>query len=196
MEMSSNSSGTTNPEDEPNTDPETQEPEKPVEPFNGGRDTDGWEMFHAIFNTQNLCFIIGMCWSGTKWSIPLYIDTIVNRTENTLPCTILFFCGTVFRRLKFSGVKWLRVVGNLIMHHIVMPLIALIWCLATGVNGNTATICVLMFTLPLDSIGVENHAFDEYKDDSVSTTFFLSHIIGFPLFMAWLAVINETKIFN
>lgn len=168
------------------------------EKFNGGNDTFGWEMFHAIFSTQNVGFLFGMLWAGTKWEFPKFIETISSYAENAISCATLFFLGVIFHYHPIKGCKYLKVITYLLIHFILIPFIAVLYCWAFHIDKSTARIIVVLFSLPIDNVGLEILNFDDPKSiklNSTTYTIYFSQIIGFPLMMCWLAFINNVSIF-
>lgn len=169
--------------------------DQPQSRFTG---TFGWEMFHALLSTQNICFLFGMIWAATKWVFPKFIETITTYSENSIPCATLFFFGVIFANHPFLGCKYLKVIIYLFIHFVIIPFIAVLWCWAFHIDKSVMRVMVALYSLPIDNIGLEILNFDDpmsVKYNTATYTILYSHILGFPLLLCWLALINKTSIF-
>ena len=150
----------------------------------------------ALFSSQNIFTVIGICYSFTGWPLPLVVSTVAKEFMKLLFATSLFFSGVALWSHPFKGCNWFQVVPCLVMKHVIMPLIAALFCWVFKFDSLNAKACILLFSMPADYTGIGLLSRNNLTPNPITFSFFFSQLIGFPCFMLWIVVFNQTNIFN
>lgn len=153
-------------------------------------------LLYAAVSPQNVCTLLGIAYSFTKWKLPAIIDTPILNFANMIIGVTLFFIGVALWSHPWKGCNYIQVIPCLIMKHIIIPLIALLFCWLLKCDSLTARCCVILFSMPSDYTGIALLSKSNLTPNSITFSFFFSQILGLPFFFAWIAVFNETKLFS
>lgn len=150
----------------------------------------------TVFSPQNICTILGIAYSFSRWEIPPIIETVILNFENMAVGTTLFFIGVSLWLHPWKGCNYLEVLPSLLIKHVIMPLIALLYCWILKFDSLTAYCCVMLFTMPADYTGIALLSKNSLRANPITFSFFFSQLLGLPCFFIWIAIFNETNIIS
>lgn len=151
---------------------------------------------YALISPQNVFTLLGIAYSFTKWKLPQIIDTPILNFANMTVGVTLFFIGVSLWSHPWKGCNFLNVIPCLFIKHVIIPLIAFLFCWLLKCDSLTTQCCVMLFSMPADYTGIALLAKSNLNPNSITFSFFFSQILGLPFFFVWIAVFNETKIFR
>lgn len=150
----------------------------------------------VVFSTVNLCAIAGVCWSIIRWKFPIILEIIIKNFEMSVIGTTLFCVGVMLWSHPLGGCDYKRVGAMLVAHHIINPLIALLWTWILGFDQLNRQTCTLLYSMPIDWSGVDLFSKRNAQPNSVTYAMFWSQIISLPCIFLWIVVFNHTNILS
>ena len=155
-----------------------------------------WALFWTIVNSINVCTIVGIIWSATKWEMIVFVEEFTLDLQKTVFAAGLFINGVIMWEYPFKGFNWMKVLGYNLIHYIIMPLVSMLWCYVCKVDKTTSILCVLSHVSPVALFGNIMARNSGYKLKTVPYTFFWSNVAFLPIYMLWVIVFNEISIFS
>ncbi|OHT16007.1 Auxin Efflux Carrier family protein [Tritrichomonas foetus] len=155
-----------------------------------------WAMFWTFVNTTNVCAILGIIWSATKWEMITFVEEFTIDLQKAVFGAGLFIVGVFMWEYPLRGLNIVKVLIYNLIHFIFVPLVSLLWCYVCKVDKITSIICVLSHAAPLGLFGHIMASNSGYNLKDVSYTFFWSNVAFLPMIMLWVIVFNEISIFN
>lgn len=154
-----------------------------------------WAVLWSIITPVNVCAILGIIWSATGLKMPVFLDDFTNDLEKAALASGLFTCGIFMWEHPFFGCNIVKLLLALFVHFVIIPLISLLWNKICKVDSTTATVNVIVHSMPTALIiyAVTPHAGWNMKTASFS--FFWSILLFLPLFTLWVIALNEIHIF-
>jgi predicted permease len=153
-------------------------------------------MLKSIFAPVNICVLLGIIWSVTRWKMPQLIYGFVDMLEGAVPATGLFCIGIFMWEHPLTGCNWLEVGMYLAAHFMILPLIAVFWAWIMRLGNDVSLICTIINAVPVSLIGYVLTLNCGFGMKSASFAFFWSNILFIGVCMVWIAVLKETHIFG
>lgn len=155
------------------------------------------EMAYAVLSPMNICALFGLIFHGTPWELPLVLETFAGEFQKGIYPIVLFLCGVIsYLHPLIKGANVGKILLNLLVHFVITPLISAFWCWALGVNHNIAQMIVMCYTIPCAQSTIRYLDYLTFKPNTISFTFVWSQYFGLPVFLIWLAIFNEAKLFG
>ena len=156
-----------------------------------------WKIFlKSYFNFSNICLILGIIWSATGWKMPLFLATFTNDHEKAVMSPGIFAIGAYMWEHPFIGGNPIEITIYFLIHSIVMPLLAVLFCFALNLDHTISIIILIVHFMPCGLIGYKMCLHYKMKLLSPTFTFFWNNLLALPVQMLWCTVINETHLFQ
>ena len=186
-------------EDESNA-PSKPPPDVPEQPKEEVKPKKPWTRLqyvaNAICSQYNICALLGILWSAFNISMPTFLSTFVVDLETAVFSAGLFTVGAMIAFHPIRGAPIVDVIVGCVIHLIVQPLLALAFASAFSLESNAAKYIVIANCSPTASYAVMCGNKIGLDKSVISYTHVWSTIFVLPFFMIWLAIINETKVFD
>lgn len=185
--------------------PHTEEPDQNNTPENSHQEeesesenapTRGKAVLWTLVTPLNVCACIGVVWSATKWTLPVFLDTFANDLEKASIGAGLFSIGLFLWEHPFCHFNVPLVATFLVMHFVANPLISALWAWVLHLDKLQAKICTLSRAMPSGLFGYIMSINCGYGMKTASFTFFWSNVFALLVILAWIAVFNELKLFD
>jgi predicted permease len=156
-----------------------------------------WKFLVLAFVTPiNVCTLLGLAWSATPWSMLAFMSTFVKDLEKSVVASGLFSIGVFFWEGTFKGQERGLTAVSVLSHILVVPSVSWFWSWVLRIDREVAAALVLVHAAPMawgcltDAIGAG------MERQSPEVAFFWGNVLSLPVFMGWLAIINETGWFG
>ena len=168
---------------------------------NNGKDTtqttSKWKaIMWTLVTPTNIFTIIGIIWSATGYSMPLFFDTTSNNLEKAIIGCGLFSIGIFLWFHPFRGCPVLLVIFNMLIRFGITPLVTIFWCWVLKMDNTVSQICVLLHSMAEALAGYIMTINSGSGMDVASFSFYWSYFLFFPAIMIWAVVINEAGLFK
>lgn len=180
--------------DGPSNDTESENIQNSKEKFKD-RHPKIWAVLWSIITPSNVCAILGIIWSATGVDLPVFLNDFANDLEKATLASGLFTCGVLMWEHPFFGCSLVKIMLTLFVHYVIIPLISLFWNKICKVDSITATINVLVHSMPAALIIYPQSFNSGWNMSTVSFSFFWSILLFLPMFILWVIALNEINIF-
>lgn len=153
-------------------------------------------LLFSFINPCNVAVILGIIWSATGWSMPIFLSTFTSDHEKAVMAPGLFAIGAYLWDHPFLGGNAIEITVFFLIHTIVMPLLAILFCFLLNLDHIVSIIIVITHIMPVGLIGYRMCLHYKMKLLSPSFTFFWTNLLALPIQMIWCAIINETHLFQ
>ncbi|EAY05649.1 hypothetical protein TVAG_216250 [Trichomonas vaginalis G3] len=179
--------------------PEDVPPPEPEVPAKLGYSKLFW-FIYSFVNQHNIAAILGIFWSiavkYTNVSMPAFLKSFNFDLEKASICAGLFCQGTFIAFHPFKGIPILDVIISLIIHFIVKPVLSMAFCWALSIDSIISKFLVLIYCAPTGLYAYQLSDQAGYKTSMVTYSMYWGMICVLPVFMIWIAIINETGMFS
>jgi predicted permease len=141
----------------------------------------------------NICAILGVIWSATRWSMPAFLSTFVVDLEKSIVASGLFAAGIFVAEGGFTGPD--RVIGtvSVLSHVVVVPVVSGMWSWVLHTDREIAAALVLVHAAPMAWECVTDARDAGLRQQSPGFSFLWGNALSVPVFMGWLAVLRATS---
>lgn len=154
---------------------------------------------YSFVNQHNIAAILGICWSiavkYTNVAMPIFLKSFNFDLEKASICAGLFCAGTFIAFHPFKGAPVLDVIVSMISHYIVKPCLAIAFCYILDIKHDVAKFLVLLNLAPTGLYAYFLSDQAGYKTSMVTYSMYWGMILVLPMYMIWIAIINETHLF-
>lgn len=154
-----------------------------------------WAVLWSVVTPVNVCAILGIIWSATGLNMPVFLNDFAFDLEKATLASGLFTCGVIMWNHPFFGCNLVKILLALFMHYVIIPLISLFWSKICKLDSTTATINVIMHSMPSALIAFGVTPFGGLVMKTASFSFFWSILLFLPMFTLWVIALNEIHIF-
>lgn len=150
----------------------------------------------TVVTPINICTILGIIWSATKWTMPVFLDCVVTDLEKCVMAAGLFCIGVFMWEHPVTGCNWPEVLLYLLIHYFVIPFIAMFWGWVLHLSNQMVRICTLIHVMPTSLTGYIMTINCGYGMQTASFTFFYSNVLFVLIGFLWVVLFNESKLFD
>lgn len=184
------------PEPSPSASEESSSAEESLAEPAEARPSRAATVLWTIVTPMNVCIVLGIVWSATVWEFPVFLDTFLLDLEKAVMGAGLFSIGVLMWEHPFTRFNVPVVVLYMLLHFVVVPLISALWAWVVGMDTYMAKVCTFAHTMPPALVGYIMAVSCGYGMKAASFTFFWSNLVFIVVVVAWVAVFNETGLFD
>lgn len=171
------------------------EPEKPAK---RGYSKLFW-FIYSFINQHNIAAILGIFWSiavkYTNVNMPAFLKSFSFDLEKASICAGLFCQGIFIAYHPFKGCPIVDVIASCIVHFIVKPVLAMAFCWALSIDHTVAKFLILINLAPTGLYAYTLSDQAGWKTSMITYSMYWGMICVLPVYMIWIAIINETGMF-
>ena len=150
----------------------------------------------TLVTPLNVCAVLGILWSATKWTMPMFLDQFANDLEKAVMGAGMFSIGLFMWEHPLCNFNIPLVGMFLVLHFVASPLISALWAWAVGMDKLQAKVCTLSRSMPSGLMGYIMSINCGYGMKTASFTFFWSNVFALIVLICWVVVFNELKLFD
>lgn len=151
---------------------------------------------NIILNPIMFGNIVGFIWAGAEWPIFPFLSNLCNYPADGVLGLCLMCVGGFLSQFSIISCPWPQFIVCVLTKHVMMSLIAALFCAALGVNGTLSRQCALMTTMPSATASFLLSYTNKTGPGVSSTMLFFSTILCIPAMIAWLSIFDALHIFE
>ena len=143
----------------------------------------------------NVCFVLGIIWSATGWTMMKFLNSFVNDLEKAVVAAGLFTCGVFMWENPFFSFHIIEVPLFIVFHIVVFPLIGALWAWVLGFDNTIIRAVIFCYSAP-SALSSYASAIEHGLSLSTPTFVFLwTNLILLPVYILWTVVFNQANFF-
>lgn len=139
--------------------------------------------------------IVGIIWSLTTISLPLYLDKLMIVISQTISACALFCVGGFLAQHSLIACKWSEFVIGVLFRFIIMPLLGLVFSYAIGLTATESRQVCVMASVTSAVACYPISVSTRIGEGVASTMIFWSTVLFIPFVIFWLWILDQLNLF-